>query len=660
VDLLGVLPALLPAAAVAGACYALRPQAPAADAAAVVAPLRLAIVRAAVVVGAYAVVGVEVLSAAGALDAAGVTVLWVLGLAAAGTGVVLRYRRDGLGLRRPTLPRWSPVAWLMVVGLVAIAVLTLTVALASAPNNWDSQSYHLPKVEQWVQNRSVGLFPSPFFSQNGLAPGAEFLLLHLRLLTGGDRLYNLVQWSAAVVCGVAASRAAAQFGARLVGQIAAAFVFVAAPMVVLQSTSTQTDLVASAWVAAAATLAIDAAWNSSRLTGVLLLGTAVGLAQNTKATGVLAVWPMVAMWLAVRAWWALRARHRRDAVRLAGSAVTLVAVALVIAGPFLARMTLTYGNPLGPPVIRDHSMHRHDPPAVLLNGARLLQTAAMVPWTPVNRWTADAVERVGRAVRVDAGDPAITQGAPFPVRGYAGSDEDLAPFPLQIAAGLVALGYGLVGRRRDPPVLAYAATCLVVLLAFAGYLKWQLYVNRLLLPALVVTAPLVGLVVDALLNRARRASRVTAAAALTVVIVVAGNAAIRAIVYGKPRSLVGHQSVLRNSSWADRFARIPMAKADYDWAAATVKAAGARRVGLVIKSDNRFEYPLWVSLRGRTLVNLVSDVPGHPAPPATSVDAIICDLPGPSGCASVVPADWVIQKRQYLDVALPAKTAGGP
>jgi hypothetical protein len=218
----------------------------------------------------------------------------------------------------------------------------------------------------------------------------------------------------------------------------------------------------------------------------------------------------------------------------------------------------------------------------------------------------------------------------------------------------------VIARRRDPRVLAYAATCLIVLLAFAGGLKWQWFVNRLLLPALVVTTPLIGLMVDGLVHRARTASRVIAAAALTVVIVVAGNGAIRAIVYGKPRSLVGDQSVLTNTSWADRFARIPMVIPDYNWATATVKAAGAQRIGLVINTDTRFEYPLWVSLRGRMLVNLVSDVPGHPAPPATSVDAIICELPGPPDCASVVPAGWVIQKHPYLDVALPPKAPGGP
>jgi hypothetical protein len=62
-------------------------------------------------------------------------------------------------------------------------------------------------------------------------------------------------------------------------------------------------------------------------------------------------------------------------------------------------------------------------------------------------------------------------------------------------------------------------------------------------------------------------------------------------------------------------------------------------------------------LPGRQLVNLTSTVPGHPAPPATSVGAIICefDTPGRSDCDSVVPSDWTVQKHRYLEVALPPR-----
>jgi hypothetical protein len=620
-----------------------------------VAPIRLTAVRAAVVVGAYAVVGVEVMSALHVLNRRGDIVFWLVGLAFSGTAAALRYRRRrGRGLPRP-----RALGWLMVAGLIAIAGLTLTVAVAAAPNNWDSQSYHLPKVEQWAQRGSVALYPSDFFSQAALAPGAEYLLLHLRLLTGGDQPDNLVQWGAGVLCALTVSRIAAQLGAGRLGQVTAAFAFGTAPMVVLQASSTQTDLVAALWAVATATFALDALRGPYRLTGVLLLGASAGLTQETKATGALAAWPMVALWLVVAVWRAIRSRPARESARsagrLAGPVAGLVAVAAVIAGPFLVRLTVAYHNPLGPDIVREHSMQRHDPPALLVNAARLAQTATLVPWLPIDRYTTTAVQHLAGLVHVDPSDPAITEIWPYPLPRYAGPDEDLASYPLQVAAGTLGVGYALIGRWRDRRVLGYALACLAVVAAFVVDLKWQWYVNRLLLPALAVTLPLAGLAAEALVRRVHRVSRAIATVVLLAAVVVAGNGAVRAVVFGRPRALVGDESVLTHTGWQMLFFRMPGWQADYDWARDVVVASGAHRIGFVINYTTRYEYPLWVMFRGRQLVSLASTVPGLPAAPGSSVDAIVCELPGPPYCVTVMPPGWTLQEHGHLAVALPPR-----
>ena len=135
--------------------------------------------------------------------------------------------------------------------------MELLVALLAEPNNFDSQTYHLPKVEHWVAQGGLDFWPTAIHRQVTIPPGAEYLLLHLRLLTGGDALHNLVQWAAGVVCLLAAARITAQLGGGRRAQLLTAFVLATTPMVVLQATSTQTDLVCAAWVACAATLALD-------------------------------------------------------------------------------------------------------------------------------------------------------------------------------------------------------------------------------------------------------------------------------------------------------------------------------------------------------------------------------------------------------------------
>ena len=263
--------------------YAVRPVARA------VAPVRLATARAAVLTGAYGVASVEVLSALGWLTVAGVIGAWVVALVAAAAGAWWRRRRDGglppIGLRDRirSFPRGERAIAAAVLALVGAE---LVLALASPPNTYDSQTYHLPRIEHWAFRGSVDLYPTGIHRQITYPPGAEFLLLHLRLMTGVDTLYNLLQWACGVLCVVLVTRLAAQLGVPRRGQLLAALVVASVPMVVLQSSSTQTDLVVAAWVTCVATLVLDGVGRTPLrrpdLPTVLLIGAAAGLVALTQ------------------------------------------------------------------------------------------------------------------------------------------------------------------------------------------------------------------------------------------------------------------------------------------------------------------------------------------------------------------------------------------
>ncbi|HKS98997.1 MAG TPA: hypothetical protein VJT31_05640, partial [Rugosimonospora sp.] len=142
-------------------------------------------------------------------------------------------------------------------GVAVLVLAELVVALVSPPNNADSLSYHLARIEHWAQDRSVDFYPTAVHRQIGFSPGAEYLLLQLRLLAGPEGFSNLLQWAAALGCAVVVSRIAAQLGAGRLGQLLAAAVVATAPLVTMEATSTQTDLVAALWVCAGASLALD-------------------------------------------------------------------------------------------------------------------------------------------------------------------------------------------------------------------------------------------------------------------------------------------------------------------------------------------------------------------------------------------------------------------
>ncbi len=288
--------AVAPVATIAFTAYLLRPSG------AAFAPVRLALVRAAVLVGALTVVSVEIIGALGALTLASAALTWGFAFVASVTLATRRWFRDGRP--RPRLAARARRFWTgssrseraLVAAVVLLVLAELLIALWYPPNNYDSMTYHLPKIEHWVAQRDVGFFATRIHRQDSFAPGAEYLLLQLRLLTGGSTVYNLLQWFAGIGCALVASRVAGQLGGDRRAQLLSAFVVGTTPMVVMQSSSTQTDLVTAAWVICLATLVLDELRRRSGPLTVLLLGAAGGLVAVTKATGLLGVGPLLVLW----------------------------------------------------------------------------------------------------------------------------------------------------------------------------------------------------------------------------------------------------------------------------------------------------------------------------------------------------------------------------
>ncbi|MGI5246561.1 hypothetical protein [Dactylosporangium sp. CA-139066] len=528
-------------------------------------------------------------------------------------------------------------------GVVAVAPLILLVAaelilaIASSPNNFDSNSYHLPKIEHWIANHNLANYPTVQTQQLILVPGAEFLLLHLRLLTGGDAAFNLLQWSAALLGATAAARCAAQLGAGRAGQWIAAGVFLTAPAVVLESTSTQNDLVVTAWVLCAATIALDARRRPATIADIAGLAGAAGLVMVTKSTGLMALAPVLA-------YWAVAQLRQKQMKRTISGAVVVAAACALLAGPSLLRVQEAFGSPFGPPGYRAAlSTTRHDPPAVLVNGLRLGASTLLTPIPAINEAVGEAVVNVAGLVGVDPNDPGITQWrSVFPGNRWK-PDEDRSPYPVQSALALLGAALGLCWRRTR----GYALLVLGALLMTAAIVKWQDWGNRLILPAFAVAAPLAGYALE-------RAKQHKILPALVALALAAGTAhGYAAVLYGQPRRLLGQGSVFTLDDWQERFVRQPDHAGAYRTAIDQVRASGAPRVGLVLQGD-LWEYPLQYELRDRKLVELYSEVDSQPAGHADDVDAVIC-VSSPERCQSVVPENW-----QYTQIDAFVATAFRP
>jgi hypothetical protein len=500
--------------------------------------------------------------------------------------------------------RFSVGQLLLLAAILAITATIGVIAFIGPPNTWDSMDYHMPRVLYWMQNRTVEFYPTHFTSQNQLAPGAEYMVLHLQLLSGSDRLANFVQWYALIGCMVAAAFLCARFGLGRTAALCSALFIATIPMGILEASSTYVDYVMTFWVMSFACFTFRPEEpGRADVLSLLLPGLALGLAIFTKATAYLYAAPFV-VWFAVQA---LR-RHRLAAV---APLAACAALTLLINAIYYARCYGLCGNPLGITVtvvdaekkINGGAVNETFAPKAMLSN--LIRNTAthfhMTPSVTVNLAVEDVVVRLHELLGMDVNDRRITwakelfrSGANKNVPKNPGerrrfrSDEGVSN-PLHFLLLVFALGSILVRKslRKREGLLLYALCCLLGFLLFCGYLKWQPYHSRLHMSFFVLSAPFVAVALFDM--RGGRIGTFGRALSLLVLAVMA----VPTLLYSCERPLLGEHSMLPKNR-NERYFWFPHPKEPFTNAQQFLKD---RKLGAVGFVGADWEYPMMVLLK---------------------------------------------------------------
>jgi hypothetical protein len=551
-------------------------------------PLRETLLAASIVCGLAAVGGAELLGAIGLLTRGGVLLLWTLAVAAA--GVFVARRPAGQTAPRGEAQR-SSAEWSLLGGIAFLLLLVGVTALAAAPNTWDALTYHLPRVRHWIQDRSLGSFPTSNLRQLTLAPGAEILLAHLRLLSGTDRLFNLVQWGAWAGAIAAASSIAARLSASSAAPIAAAAFAASLPMAILQGSSCQNDLVVAFWLLAFALFAARSLGPDGGGGSLWLAAGSLALAVATKATALIFAFPFLV-------WLAARLVARRGLRALGALAVGAGIVVAVNAGAWTRNVVL-FDTPLG--VGYGTLNDAVTPGIVISNAARNAALQLAGPGEGWNRSVEGSVAALHRALGLRIDDPRSTwSGARFRVpaglsaEGRPGQDEAVFamfhdgqagnPLHLLLLAVAAAVVLGRRGVRRSPAAGYFAALAAAALL-FCAVLRWQPWNARLQLPLFLLGAPLAG----AALSEGKAAGWARRGSVLLLL------AAFPWALVNATRPLLGPSSVLSTPRLGQYFAEIPESEPAFLAAARSAVSDGCGRIGLELRADDPEEL-LWMGL----------------------------------------------------------------
>ncbi|MBJ6727300.1 ArnT family glycosyltransferase [Geomesophilobacter sediminis] len=540
--------------------------------------LREDFVKGAVALGLFVVFATEILSLFKAIAFVPVVSLWVLFLAG-----IVAWRRSAKRESRPFfIPQTTIVEKLTFALIAAIVVITGVTAVVAAPNNFDSLTYHLPRVMHWVQNRSVAHYPTNCDRQLVLAPFSEFGILQLQVLAGSDRFANCVQWFAMIGSAVGVSLIARELKGSRTAQFTAAALAVSLPMGLLQATSTQNDYTVTLWIVTLIWFMLRAREDHG-LANAAAVGMALGLAIFTKGTAYMIAAPLMAVYL----WIVLRQGVKGALLSLA---VVAAAVLLINAGHF-ARNVSVYGNPLSPGTGNDILSKKFTPAAVASGVTKNLVSQLGGEPAGVNRVLYLANRAVHGVLGVDANDPALSSDEFLVLPAQVKYHEDYAPNPLHLLLIMAAAAVLAVGRKKLPveAVLLFGAT-LAGFVILSGCLKWTLYLSRYFIAFFVVMAPLVAVILDG----PRQRSALAGGALILLLL------SFPVLTFNQMRPLVGPQSVFSTDRIDQYFKARPEAKPYLVSLVAMAHAQPNHNVGLINHGGNVLEYLVWVLLNDGT------------------------------------------------------------
>jgi hypothetical protein len=387
-------------------------------------------------------------------------------------------RLPGEALHVAALRRQPALVVLIAIALLAVAV-QLGTAILIAPNEADTIGYHLPRVVYWLHHHSA-IWPSHDLNDPEISypPNAELLAAWSVVLSGSDRLTQLVQWLALLGVAGVIFAVARLLGFRARDALWAALLFALMPEPLLQAATVQNDLVVTLFLMSTGFFLVRGL--RDRHAGDLVVGAlAAGLALGTKFNFAFA---LPGLLLAVGA----AIRVYRPPPRLLERGVAMLVVACVGLGSFIYIQNLSNtGTPTGltADAASGFGFTKTDP----------LTDAGRVSWNLVDAEglpVPGALQRLANrnvgplfAGLSDAPDPLIRDQADEDGSAY-GLVGLLVLFPLTL--------WTLLRPRAGAPMRILAAGSLGYCVAYTLVLGYSSEASRYLMPAAAGAAVLLA------------------------------------------------------------------------------------------------------------------------------------------------------------------------
>lgn len=385
------------------------------------------------------------------------------------------------------------------IAFAALFGAMLILAGKTVPYNWDSMTYHLPRIMQWAQNKSVAHYLTHDVRQLTSPVLAEFVNLQVYVLTGkADNIFNLLQCFSFITNAILVFYITKKLKVSKPYCWLSMLLFVSMPIAFGEALSTQVDHFSTIFLLIFVYFILDLIvdthkllWNKENILYVIVLSLCIGLGYLAKPSVMFGM-VFFAVWLLVVS------IRRKDALKDVIYLIVLAgAIIIVVIAPEILRNIRTFHALSDPIAGAQQLVGTLNPLYLVVNG--LKNYAMNLPNVYVN--FAGLIEHgvywIAYMLGVNIHDRAIAEnGIEFYLHLPETYGHDTAINPIVVISATIAIMCLMLKKIRREKYDVTDKFSLVVMGAFLFFcivLRWEPFVTRYMLSYLALLCPVVAI-----------------------------------------------------------------------------------------------------------------------------------------------------------------------
>lgn len=481
------------------------------------------------------------------------------------------------------------IAW----SVFAMGMLFL--ALKTVPYNWDSMTYHLPRVVHWLQNGTVAHYATHNDRQVASPVLGAFINLHVyAMANGNDTFVNLLQCCSYLTNGMLVYSIAKKLKCSKKYCVIAMVLFYSMPIAFAEALTTQVDNFSALWMLCFAYVLLDLlkpkekiVFEKKTLFKVFNLSFCIAfgyLAKPSIGFGIL----FFVLWLLI-----VILQRKDKIIILAVYAVLASTMIVTILSPELYRNFQTYG------ALSSSETGKRQLIGTLRERYLLVNCVKNFTFNMPTVWIYNSEDiiwkytvRLARGLDIDLNDPAISEdGREYEVQDPQNYGHDSAANPVITWLMIVCI-FALIFKNRKCHLLElrnqYFIVACISFCFFCMVLRWEPFVSRYMLSYLAILCPAISGQLEMLFDGKDERNKTNEIRLLTIIYFLCITEFLGLLYF--------HGKICCNQTDNKGYFTNRWEIADnYIWMSDWINDKGYKNIGLALGKDS-YEYPIMVLL----------------------------------------------------------------